>query len=244
MNAVAKGKRAVQEVLKTPAQIDYLVIEGERPHADAYAVIKQARAIGLKVKMMTPSAFRERYPQAQGMVAVLIEKPFLELHTLIKKMDDYPLIVAIDHLEDPYNFAAILRSCEAFGVKVILFPKDRQVQLGGTLHKVASGAIPFLDFVRVPNVSQALLSLRKAGYWIAGTDSKADTEVHQWRPAFPLVVVFGNENKGISKVVEKHLDVILRIPTLGHIQSLNVSVTAGIILHQVMPHLKAYQDKI
>ncbi|MDY0214530.1 MAG: 23S rRNA (guanosine(2251)-2'-O)-methyltransferase RlmB [Bacilli bacterium] len=141
-----------------------------------------------------------------------------------------PLLLIIDEIKDPHNLGAIIRSAEAFGVTGIIMKKDRQVGITPTVMKVATGAQNDIMISQVVNLNQSLEKLKKAGFWIVSTDLKATKHVADLNYDFKTAVIVGNEEKGVSPLLTKSADFVVKIPMLGKTNSLNVSVATGIIL--------------
>jgi len=148
----------------------------------------------------------------------------------IKK--EYPLIVILDHIEDPHNFGAIIRSCEAFGADAIIIPNDRSVNITSTVVKVSVGTIDKVKIVKVVNISQAIKKLKEYGYWIVGTDMEGInyTDIDY---KTKIAIVIGNEGKGISRLVSEKCDYIAKIPMEGEVNSLNASVACGVFMSEI-----------
>ena len=146
---------------------------------------------------------------------------------------DYPLVVILDHLEDPHNLGAIIRSSEAFGVDAIILPNDRSVGITSTVVKTSVGTIEKVKIINVPNINNAIRKLKDLGYWIVGTDMEGTnyTEI-DYKTKIGLVI--GNEGKGMSKVTRENCDYIAKIPMKGTVNSLNASVAAGILIYKVI----------
>ncbi len=149
----------------------------------------------------------------------------------IKK--DNPIIVMLDHLEDPHNFGAIIRTCEALGIDAIIIPNDRTVNITGTVVKTSAGAIYNVPIVRVTNINTCIKKLKDIGYWIFGTDMDG-TDYRELDYNMPVCLIIGNEGKGMSKLVKDNCDYIATIPMSGEINSLNASVATGIILSKIV----------
>ena len=149
----------------------------------------------------------------------------------IKK--DNPLIVMLDHLEDPHNFGAIIRTCEALGIDGIIIPNDRSVNINGTVVKTSVGAIYNMPIIRVVNLGNTIEKLKDIGYWIVGTDM-VGTDYTKIDYNMPVCLVIGNEGKGISKIIKDNCDFMATIPMSGNINSLNASVSCGIILSRIV----------
>ena len=155
---------------------------------------------------------------------------YQEIIPHIKK--EYPLVVMLDHLEDPHNFGAIIRTSVALGVDAIIIPNDRNVPLNGTVVKTSAGAISHIPIIRVPNLNSTITKLKQNGYWIIGTDMEGSNyrtiDYHM-----PICLIIGNEGKGMSKVIKDNCDFIATIPMTSKINSLNASVSCAIILSQI-----------
>ena len=146
---------------------------------------------------------------------------------------DGDFVLILDHLEDPHNLGAIVRSSEAFGVDAIIIPNDRSVQITSTVVKTSVGTIEKVKIVNVPNINNAIRKLKDLGYWIVGTDMEGTnyTEI-DYKTKIGLVI--GNEGKGIGEKVKKNCDFLVKIPMKGKITSLNAAVSAGIVMYEVV----------
>ena len=139
----------------------------------------------------------------------------------------------LDHIEDPHNFGAIIRTCEALGVDAIIIPNDRNVSVNATVVKTSAGAIYNTSIVRVANLGVAINKLKNLGYWIIGTDMDGEdyTKIDY---NMPICLIIGNEGHGMSKVIHDNCDYIAEIPMIGKINSLNASVSCGIVLARIV----------
>ena len=149
----------------------------------------------------------------------------------IKK--ENPVIVMLDHLEDPHNFGAIIRTSEALGVDAIIIPTDRSVKVNSTVVKTSAGAIEYIPIIRVVNLNDTIKKLKDDGYWIIATDMDGE-EYTKIDYNMPVCIVIGNEGKGISRMVSENSDIIASIPMKGKINSLNASVSCAIVLSHIM----------
>lgn len=161
----------------------------------------------------------------QGIVIEIDEYVYSSLDDI--KEDDF--IVALDHLEDVHNFGAIIRTCEAAGIRSILIPKDRSVRVNDVVMKTSCGALDRVKIVLVSNVCEALKKLQKENYFIYSSFMDGE-DYHNISYADKKVLVIGNEGKGISRVVENITDFRIGIPMAGKVNSLNASVAAGILI--------------
>ena len=164
----------------------------------------------------------------QGIVLEIEDFQYSELEEIMK--DNFLLM--LDHLEDPHNLGAIIRSAEAAGITGIILPKDRSVTVTDTVIKTSAGAINNLKIVKVTNLVDTIKKLQKEDFFIYGADMEG-TDIREAKFAPKKVLVIGNEGKGISKVVEKNCDEMIRIPMKGEINSLNASVAAAILIFKM-----------
>ncbi len=140
------------------------------------------------------------------------------------------LLVVLDGVEDPHNFGAIIRTAHAAGADAIIVGERRSAPLTETVERAAAGALAYLRVARVTNISQALDRLKEHGYWIYGFDERGTEAYNSVQYTSPSAFVFGGEGKGIHQGVQKHCDVLVRIPMAGAVSSLNVSVACGVVL--------------
>ena len=171
----------------------------------------------------------------QGIAAELKPYQTVSLEEIIYKAKnkEKKIIVMLDGISDPHNLGAIIRSADVFEAVGIILPKHNSVSLNATVAKTSAGAINYVPVAVVNNLNQAIKSLKEAGYWIVSTDGSATISYSSLKYDFPVVVVIGSEGKGISTLVLKNSDYIVKIPQFGHVNSLNASVAAGILLAEV-----------
>lgn len=172
----------------------------------------------------------------QGVIAHLKSWEYTELYTLLESTGkkDNPFILVLDHLKDPHNLGAIMRTADAAGVDGVIIPKDRSVDMNETVMRVSVGAALSVPLTKVTNLSQTLDILKEEGFWIVGTDASADKEIYDVNLSMPLVILIGSEGKGLSTNLINKSDFLVRLPMRGVISSLNASVAAGIIMYEVV----------
>lgn len=170
----------------------------------------------------------------QGFVLRVSEFAYTELDDLLAEADkqDNPLILILDGLTDPHNFGSILRTADATKVSGVIIPKHRAVGVTPVVSKTSTGAVEHVAIARVTNLSQTLDKLKEKGYWTFGTDMEG-TPVHRWNTKGKLALIIGSEGKGISVNIKKQVDEMVTIPMDGHVQSLNASVAAAILMYEV-----------
>lgn len=161
----------------------------------------------------------------QGIVIDIYDYEYYTLNDI-----DSDFIVMLDHLEDPHNFGAIIRTCEAAGITNIIIPKDRSITVNETVYKVSAGAISYIKIIMVSNLVNAINYLKDHGYFIYASDMDGEDYNHISYNN-KKVLIIGNEGKGISNVVKSASDLVVKIPMKGNINSLNASVATGILIY-------------
>jgi len=183
----------------------------------------------------------------QGVVAQLAACEYQELGEYLEQLDaekqkieadggnlDGYVVAILDGIEDPHNIGAIVRSAEASGVKAVLLPQRRSAGLTRTVAKVSAGALAHMNMVRISNLVSTLEKFKERGFWVAGLSLEGAEEIYKADLKRPLVVVIGSEGEGISRLVQEHCDMLLKIPMLGKVQSLNASVASGVVFYEVV----------
>lgn len=234
MNPVLEALRA------HPERIEHLYIaEGHVPPSVAGEIFSRAKDYGIRVERV----IRDRLSTMadggvhQGVVAEVRQFDYSDVQDLIalaKKSDRAPLIVVLDGIQDPHNFGAIVRSAHALGAHGVVIAKDRAAQVTGVVAKSSAGAIEHTPIARVTNISRSLEELKEAGFWTVAADVEGDQPLEQAKLDGPLAVVVGAEGAGVREGVLKNCDFKVRIPMAGQVGSLNASVSAAILLYEVL----------
>ena len=191
-------------------------------------IIKTIKENNLKYVLTDPKLMDKMLKNNQGIIIDILD---YEYKTLDEIKDDN-LVLMLDHLEDPHNFGAIIRSCEARGVKNIIIPKDRSVLVNETVMKTSTGALERVNIIMVNNLVNAINKLKDKGYFIyaAEADGKDYRKIDY---ADKVCLIIGSEGFGISKLVRQNSDEIISIPMKGKVNSLNASVSTGILLFSI-----------
>ena len=167
----------------------------------------------------------------QGIILKVNDFKYSDLDSFTKKDDS--LVVLLDHIEDPHNFGAIIRTCEASNVDGIIIPKNRSVDVNSTVIRTSVGATKYVPVAQVTNIKSTIDKLKKDGYWIVGTDMNG-TNYSQIDYKGKTCIIIGNEGSGMARIVRENCDFIAEIPMKGKINSLNASVAAGIIIYEAV----------
>lgn len=172
----------------------------------------------------------------QGIILFIPDYKYKDLDDVLT--DEASFFVLLDHIEDPHNLGAIVRTCEAAGVDAIIMPRDRQVQVNATVMKTSVGTLENVDIVTVSNLNNTISELKKNGFWVVGTALENSVDYRSIDYSSKIALVIGNENSGMSNLVKKSCDFIAKIPMYGKTNSLNASVAAGIMIYEVIRNRK------
>ncbi len=230
------GKHSVFAALKSERPINRIWCTAEIFSSEKfYLLLKDLKTQGVLIEEVTWSRLSQLTSGAvhQGVALQHASTKSISLEKLIdisKSKSSNPIIVALDGVTDPHNFGAIIRSAEAFDCKGIIVPQRRSAGLTGTVAKVAAGALEHIPVSRVVNLNRAIDVLKKKGFIIIGLSGEGQVPISQFKEKAPYLVIVGSENKGISLLVQKKCDYLLKIPLKGKTSSLNASVAAAISL--------------
>jgi 23S rRNA (guanosine2251-2'-O)-methyltransferase len=173
----------------------------------------------------------------QGVVVSYSGAPPLDeadLTSLLEGLHHPPLLLVLDQVQDPHNLGACLRSADGAGVDAVIAPRDRAVGLTPTVHKVASGAVQSVPFVQVGNLARTLKQLKERGVWLVGTDDQARDTLFDADLTGATAIVMGAEESGLRRLTREACDFLVRLPMMGSVPSLNVSVATGIALYEAL----------
>ena len=230
------GKHSVLEALISERPINRIWCTTEIFSSEKfYILLRNLKSEGVLVEEVSWSRLTQLTFGAshQGVVLQLASSKTISLRKLIdfsKKSSAYPIILALDGITDPHNVGAIIRSAEAFDCKGIIIPQRRSAGLTGTVAKVAAGALEHLPVSRVVNLNRALEELKNNGFLVMGLFEDGQLSISKFHEKTPLVVIVGAEDKGISLLIQKKCDYLIKIPLKGKTSSLNASVAAAISL--------------
>lgn len=239
-SALVYGRHAVLELLASDRQINKLFIQKGLANKEINDILDSVRQKGYIYQEVAKSKLDDLSQGAnhQGLIATLPPYDYQTLEDafhLAETRGEDPFFLILDELEDPHNLGSIIRSADAFGVHGIIIPKRRSVPLTGVVAKVSTGAIEHVPVIRVTNLRQTIESLQDRGVWVFATAMEGE-DIRTWDSRGPLAIVIGNEGKGVSSLVAKVSDGQVTIPMVGHVQSLNAGVAAGILIYEVARH--------
>jgi 23S rRNA (guanosine2251-2'-O)-methyltransferase len=181
----------------------------------------------------------------QGVVARIAAARYRDADNLLDSLaakaqtDNPPLVLGLDGVEDPRNFGAILRTAECAGVDAVFIPERRATGLTETVAKAAAGAVEYVPVARVTNLVRLIEQLKERNIWVVGAAAEASSDYSEWSWQMPTAIFLGSEGSGLHRLVRERCDTLVRIPVLGHLESLNVSVVAGILLYEALRQRKS-----
>lgn len=189
----------------------------------------------VKVTILNKSKMDQLFQDKhQGYGAYRKDYNLIEFSNILKNEKNGRRIVILDGIQDPHNFGAILRSCDAFGVDAVILPKNRSVSITQTVAHVSTGAIEYVPICIVNSLANTIKQLKENGFWIVGTDASGNVLAKDIDLSLNLAIVIGSEGFGMSKSILKEADYVLSIPMVGHVNSLNASVSAGIVIYSLL----------
>ena len=222
------GKNVVKDAIMNGEEIKKVYLTNQFKDDE---LISKLEKLHIPIKRISKDKMNQMVSgNHQGIVASVKDYDYSSLEEL---MVDNALLVILDHLEDPHNFGAIIRTCEAAGVDGIIIPKNRSVSVNPTVIKVSTGAIANVKIAQVTNINQTMEDLKKNNFWIVGTDMNG-TDYTQIDYTGNIAIVIGNEGDGMSKLTKQNCDFIASIPMRGKTNSLNASVATGIVVFEAV----------
>ena len=238
MPNLVTGIHAVKENLKEGRAIVELFVARERSTVRLKEILDLAHAKGIPVRLRDRTYLdnlSSGLPH-QGIVGVLSTYQYTDLGELTRiclSESDGGLLLVADHITDIGNLGSLIRTAEFFGVQGLILPRDRAASVTDAAQRISTGGAAYLPVARVVNIARALRELNELGFWIIGAagESKANIYEFDWRGN--VILVLGSEDKGLSRVVKKECHQLISIPGLGHLDSLNVAVAAGVILSEI-----------
>lgn len=226
------GKNVLNEAIRNNRKIDMVYIE-EKTFQKETKWIEFLKDRKIKYQILNKQNMDKEFSGLhQGIGAIVEDYTYQLIEDCINK-NKKQIFVILDGIEDPHNLGAMLRSCDAFSIDAVIIPKNRSVKLNETVVKVSTGAIEYVSLCEVNNLTQTILMLKKMGFWIIGTDAQTESELTDVNLDSSLAIVIGSEGFGISRLVKESCDYLVKIPMTGHINSLNASVSCGIILQMI-----------
>ncbi len=234
------GINPILEALKSrQRRILKIFISNRRKNKEIDKIIQLAKAHGIKFKSVDLKTFQQICPgdKHQGIAGIVSNKELVSVEEMIEaafEKEPNPVLVVLDHLEDPRNLGSITRSAEVLGIRGVIIPKNRAADLTPAVSKSSAGAVEYMLISRVSNTLNTILILKKKGFWIIGAKQGSKKSCFAYDFKRPIALVLGGEGKGFRPLIEKNCDEVISIPQSGHINSLNVSCAAAILFYEIL----------
>ena len=235
----AYGLHAVESLLSTrPGQVLEIAVATGRDDRRLAAVVSQAMDCDIPVRRLSRKELDRMLPHVrhQGVIVTLKTtaggRREQELEPFLAHLGAPPFILVLDGVQDPHNLGACLRTADAAGVHAVIVPRDRAAGITPTVRKVASGAAETVPVFTVTNLARTLRVLKQAGVWLYGASDDADSDLYGMDLTGPVALVLGGEGKGLRRLTRELCDALVAIPMAGRVESLNVSVAAGVLLFE------------
>jgi len=234
------GINSVRSALKLGAeQVLELWLDRRRRDQRVAELAGTARKAGVRVRQLDRELLDEAADgiNHQGVIAWVTgpaARPSHDLDALLAGLEHPPLLLILDGVTDPHNLGACLRSADAAGADAVIAPKDKAVGLTPVVVKVACGAAESVPFIQVTNLARALDQLKAAGVWLVGTADNAASSLFDTDLRGPLGLVLGGEGSGLRRLTRERCDLLASLPMRGCVESLNVSVAAGVCLYEAL----------
>ena len=234
------GINAIHETLiAAPQSVREILVRENSNHGRLQALVLEARRRGLPVGFRTARELDQlsQGQRHQGVVAIVESYAYPEFEKLLQRIGDANLsewILILDGIVDPRNFGALLRTAEAAGVRHVVIPKDRSVEVTPLVVKASAGAAHYLSIYKVTNLRRALQDLKQAGYWIVGLAVDAKESLYQRTYPEKLAIVLGSEASGVRPINLRECDFHVSIPMLGKVASVNVGVAGAVFLFELV----------
>ena len=238
-----EGRNSVLELLETGKDINKIFIANGEKHGSINKIISMAK----ERRVVTVEVDRAKLNQMaqsdnhQGVIAIVPPFDYCEVEDILNvadKKNEKPFILILDGIEDPHNLGSIIRTAETAGVHGVIIPKRRAATVNSTVYKVSAGAVEYMNIARVNNLNETIKYLKDNGIWVCGTDMEANNYYYNENFDGPIAIVIGSEGFGMSRLVKDNCDFLVKIPMKGKITSLNASVSAGIVMYEVVKQRK------
>jgi 23S rRNA (guanosine2251-2'-O)-methyltransferase len=234
-----EGRNAVIEALKSDRTIEYILVA----KGDTVGSISVVMGLAKEKGIVTKEVDRRKLDQMsqtsshQGVIAIVTPYKYFELNDIFKHAEEKgekPFIIILDEIEDPHNFGSIIRTAEVCGAHGIIIPKRKNVGATPVVYKTSAGAIEHVKIVKVTNINTVIEQIKERGVWVYGADMTGENYIFDTNLTGAVALVIGSEGRGISKLTKEKCDVLVKIPMVGKITSLNASVAGGIMMYEIM----------
>jgi 23S rRNA (guanosine2251-2'-O)-methyltransferase len=234
-----EGRNAVIELLKSNRTVNKLLITKGDRQGSINEIIKLAKNKNIIISEVDKNKLDSisETKHHQGVIAYVSPIEYKDIDYILeyaKSKNEDPFIIIADEIEDPHNLGALIRTAEIAGCHGLIIPKRRAVAVTEVVSRVSVGATEYLPIARVNNINETIKELKDKGMWIIGTDSNADDLYYEKDLTGPIAIIIGSEGRGMNRLTKENCDMLVKIPQMGKITSLNASVSGGIIMFEAL----------
>ncbi|MCR3758036.1 23S rRNA (guanosine(2251)-2'-O)-methyltransferase RlmB [Clostridium felsineum] len=234
-----EGRNAVIEALKSDSTIEQILVSSGKNEGSINVVLAKAKEKGIPVKYVDRKKLDKMSGGGvhQGVIAISTPYHYCDVEDILssaREKNEDPFVLILDEIEDPHNLGSIIRTAELCGVHGIIIPKRRNVGVTPTVYKTSAGAVKYVKIAKVSNINLAIDKLKKEGIWVYGAEIDGENYCFNQNMTGALALVIGSEGKGISKLTKQKCDVLVKIPMVGKVNSLNASVAAGVVMYEIL----------
>lgn len=239
-----EGRNSVLELLESGKDINKIFVARGEKQGSINKIIGKAKDSKV-VLVETDKRKLDEMSQTgnhQGVIAIVPPFEYCDVDDILnvaKEKNEDPFVIILDGIEDPHNLGAIIRTAETAGAHGVIIPKRRAVGVNSTVNKSSAGAVEYMKVARVNNITETMNYLKEKGLWIIGTDMDTDKYYYNQNMTGPIAIVIGSEGFGMSRLVKENCDILVKIPMNGKITSLNASVSAGIVMYEIVKQKNA-----
>lgn len=239
MEDIVIGRNSVLELIKSGKDINKLYIQKGNRHGSINEIISRARENKIVIKEVEKNKLDEMCENQnhQGVIATVPPFEYSDIDDILnlaKQKNEDPFIIILDQIEDPHNLGSIIRTAECVGAHGVIIPKRRSAEVNSTVNKTSAGAVQYVKVARVNNLNDTIKYLKENDVWIYGTDAGAKSYYNEQNYKGGVAIVIGSEGYGMNKLVAKNCDFLVKIPMKGKVNSLNASVSAAIMMYEVL----------
>ena len=239
MEDIVIGRNSVLELIKSGKDVNKLYIQKGVRHGSINEIISKAKESKIVIKEIEKSKLDEMCDNQnhQGVIATVPPYEYSDVDDILnlaKEKNENPFIIILDEIEDPHNLGSIIRTAECAGAHGVIIPKRRSAEVNSTVNKTSAGAVQYVKVARVNNLNDTIKYLKENDVWVYGTDASAKEYYNEQNYSDGVAIVIGSEGYGMNKLVTKNCDFLVRIPLKGKVNSLNASVSAAIMMYEVV----------
>lgn len=236
---IVLGRNGVIEALKAKITVEQILISKGEREGSIVKIMALAKEKGVVIKEVDRKKLDSlsQGEAHQGVVAMVTPFRYSEIQDILdraKEREESPFIIILDEIEDPHNLGSIIRTAELCGAHGIIIPKRRNVGVTPTVYKTSAGAVNYMKIAKVSNINNTIDELKKENIWVYGADGEAENFSYNVDFKGAVALVIGSEGRGISKLTREKCDVMVKIPMVGKVNSLNASVAGGILMYEVL----------